>query len=470
MLDPRHRVVPPHRVVFQAFALLVVSAVSYAAYMTPLNVNDSVKHLFLFETQSASHIAYREFVNAAGGADWRPLQFPIGQFTYTFFAQGHEHLVFKGLLVGCLFLTIGLFVRLVDIRNWTDALAAAIALLVLIGHHSFGGAVEAVYPYGIEIVLLVCQFAVLNIVLRKEPRLFGEIIAVAISIFAILFKEMGGFVGATYILAAILRLPGATPRAARIVFAAYVAILCYRFWVASPALHIARSAAHGYLQAILDTVAPILNILISDPRLGHFATIPQAMMGRPWAIVYLLSSVLLSALIVAWAWCTRKRFQDSHSQEHKVAAIFVMLLLGSAMFGPFARKDYLPIMALAGYAVVAFYALRWFFAKTLAVKRLAAYSVLLALGAGLSLSWSIRAAGLVYYLRQVAFTYQVEWMFGLDMLARTDEFSPSITQPIIARLRPEALSPPLNHPHLIFPRLITHFMRGRACPEICPSP
>jgi hypothetical protein len=116
---------------------------------------------------------------------------------------------------------------------------------------------------------------------------------------------------------------------------------------------------------------------------------------------------------------------------------------------------------------VSFYALKWCFAATLQVKRLATFSLLAALAAFLAASWSIRTAGLGYYLRELSFAYQREWAFSIDRLARTNEFSPAITQPVITRLRPQALSPPLNDPRLVFPKPITHVMRGRSCPEVC---
>jgi hypothetical protein len=467
MDDRRSHVASLQRAAVHGFAFLVVCALSYAVYMTPLNVNDFLKHLFLFETRSLSNTFYRELINSTGGADWRPLQLPSAQLVYELLARGHEHLVFKGMLIGFLALTVGLVLRLIDVRSWSDVLAAAIALLVLLGHHTFGGTVEGVYPYGVEIVLLACELAVLNILMRVRASLASEILAFAIAIFAILLNEKGGFVGVTYIVGALLRLPGGTVRCAGIVFAAYVAVMCFRFWVAPMGGVMDRSEGQGYLGKIYDAAAPILNLLISDPRLGRFATIPQAMMGKPWALLYLTSSLLLTGLIAAWAWATAKRTDETARQELKILAIFVVVLLGSAMFGPFSRKDYIPVMALAGYALVSFYALKWFFAETLQAKRPATYAVLAVLAAGLAVSWSIRTAGLVYYLRELSFAYQREWAFGIDVLARTHEFSPAITQPIIARLRPQGLSPPLNDPRLVFPKPITHLMRGRSCPEVC---
>jgi hypothetical protein len=470
MCDRRPRVVPPHLVASYSYAFLLVSALSYAVYITPLNVNDLLKHLFLFETQSISETFHREFFKPPGAGDWRPLQLPTAQVIYEFLARGHEHLVFKGMLIGSLFLTVGLFVHVLKIRSWTDVPAAAIALLVLLGHHSFGGAVEGVYPYGVEIILLACEFAILMILLRPRPSLAGEILALAISIFAILLNEKGGFVGVSYIVGSLLRLPGGTLRSAALVFAACAAVAWYHLWVTPLGALMARNEAQGYREVVFDAVAPILNILISDPRLGEFATIPLAVEGKPWAIVYVTSSLFLSALILVWAWSTSRQAEDSRRQELKIAAIFLVVLLGSAMFGPFSRKDYMPIMALGGYALVSFYALRWLFAKTLHAERPAVHGALVMLSASLALGWSIRAAGLEYHMRHLAFAYQKEWAFHVDLLGRTHKFDASITQPIIARLRPEGLSKPLNDPHLVWPKLIARFMLGRDCPEICRSP
>jgi hypothetical protein len=450
------------------YAALLVSALSYAVYITPLNLNDFLKHLFMFETQSVYRTFHRAFVDPPGSAEWRPLQLLSAHLIYKFFAQGHEHLVFKGMLLVSLFLTVGLFVRLLEVRSWTDLLAAAIALLVLLGHHSFGGAVEGVYPYGVEIVLLASEFAVLNILLRKQASITSETAAIVLSIFAIILNEKGGLVGVTYIVGSVLRLPGGTLRSAGILFAAYLAIVCYRFmWVSFPTALMSRSDARGFWEAVFDAVAPILNILISDPRVGEFQTIAQAVRGKRWAIVYLTSSLALSGLIVAWAWSAWSRWEESDRHELKVAAILPFLLLGSAMFGPFSHKDYVPIMALAGYAVVSFYALKWLFAETLRTVRPGRYRALIALAVVLSAFWSIRAAGLAVYMRKIAFDNQHEWAFDVDRLGDVKQFDPSITQPIIARLRPEALAIPLNRAHFVLPKPVLRLLEGRDCPEVC---
>lgn len=456
-----------HQLALYLAALVIFVALSYAVYVTPLNLNDFLMHLFLFETRSLYRTFERAFIDHPHGPEWRPLQLLSAQIIYQYLAQGYEHLVFKGMLVVSLCVTGGLFVRLLKVESWPDVLAGVIAIFVLVGHQSFTGAVEAVYPYGVEIILVACELAVLNILLRKSS-IASELVALALSVFAIFLNEKGGLVGVTYIVGSVLRLPGGTLRSAAFLFAIYVLVVLYRIsWFKTVFDITERSVAHDPAGALFNTVAPILNILISDPRYGVFRAIPQAFMARPWAIIYLASSLLLSALIVAWAWSNLRQAKGTYSDELKVAAILPFLLLGSAMFGPFSQKDYIAIMALTGYAVVSFYALKWLFSHTLQAPRLATYALLLSLGVGLAFCWSVRAAGLVFHLRNASFSYQEEWVSELDRLGKAREFPASVTQPIIARLQPEALWRPLNDPNLVFPLPIVRLMQGRGCPEVC---
>src|SRR5262245_27112181 len=132
--------------------LVLITTLSYVVYVTPLNVNDFLMHLFMFETRNTYHLFHRAFIDPTGGAEWRPLQLLSAHLIYHGLAKGHEHLVFKGMLVVSLFVTAGLFVRLLRVTNWSEVLAGVLALFALVGHQSFGGAVEGVYPYGVEII------------------------------------------------------------------------------------------------------------------------------------------------------------------------------------------------------------------------------------------------------------------------------------------------------------------------------
>jgi hypothetical protein len=430
-----------------------------AVYLTPLNANDFLQHLFLFESQSLYDTFAREFIQTRRtSADWRPLQLLIGHALYNGI-KGYEHVAFKGLLVVSLFVTAWLLVRLTPVRRWGEAAAASIALLIFFGHQSFAGAVEGVYPYGVEIILLICELAVLVILLRERASPATEAAAFVLSLFAILLNEKGGLVGVTYIVGAVLRLPGGSIRCAAAVFSSYVAVVAIRFGYFTSLSSIGQRNQPGSLsQALFDIVAPALNIVISDPRAGKFRTFPQAFAGREWAIVTAVSSVVTLLVIVAWAARTFRR--DAIANELKVAALLPVMLVGSMMFGAFSNKDYIPIMALPLYALVSFYAMRWLFVRSF-------LPVALAVGIVLAAGWAIRTAGLFYYIHRTAYDYQEEWADHAERHGRIDQFDRAMAMPILERLRAQATRHRVPYTDYLLPEWLVEYLRGRGCPEFC---
>jgi hypothetical protein len=441
------------------FATLLTAALAYVVYVSPLNCNDFLQHLFLFETHSLRDLIAAEFFHGRqSSAHWRPLQLPIGHVLYHA-VKGYEHLAFKGLLVVFLFVTTWLFLRLTPVRRWSDAAAAAIALLVLFGHQSFAGTVEGVYPYSVDLIMLVSEFAVLAILLRERPSLATEVAALAISLFAILLNEKGALAGVTYIVGSLLRLPGGSLRSAVALFVGYLAVVVVRF------AHFTRISGLGQggvtrtpSQLLFDVVAPALNMVISDPRFGRFRTFPQALAGYRWAIVTAISSVVTLVAIIVWAARTFDR--NNISNELKIAALLPVLLVASMTFGAFSHKDYVPLMALPVYVLTCFYALRWLFARPLLPAALAVGIVLFA-------GWSIRTAGLFYYLQRVAYDSRSEWTEHAEVLGRVRAFDRAMAMPILERLRAQATSSPIPYPDDQLPEWLVAYLRGRGCPEFC---
>jgi hypothetical protein len=374
-------------------------------------------------------------------------------------ARGYEHLVFKGLLALCVLLAAWLFVRLTPVRSWRDAAAAMIALMILFAHQSFAGAVEAVYPFGVEIILVICELVILGLLLQERPSRWSGFSAFAISLFAILLNEKGGLVGVTYAVGALVQLPGASHRAAVAVFLGYVAVVALRFgYYTGFGGMMGRSVAQTTAGMAFDAIAAPLNILISDPRFGRFRTFPLAFAGHPWAIVTAASSLTTLVVIVAWAASTFDRTRIS--TEFKVAALLPVMLAGSMMFGAFSIKDYIPIMALPVYALTSFYAMRWLLDRPFA-------RAMLAVGIVLFAGWGVRTAGLFYYMHSMAYNYYEEWAVDAERLGHVNEFDRAMAMPILERLRAQATSPPVTQPDYLLPKWVVAFLRGRGCPEFC---
>jgi len=451
------------RTVFLIFALALTGALAIVVYVVPLNANDFLQHLLYFETHPFSITFIRQWLEErTSSSDWRPLQYTIAHLLY-FVARGHEHLVFKGLLSISVAATGWLLWRLMLVQNWREAVAAMTGFMILFAHHSFAGAVEAVYPYGVEIILVICELYVLGVLILGRPSYASGAAVIAVSVFAILLNEKGGLVGMTYLVGAALRMPGGSRRAAAMVFALYLAIVVLRFgYLTSPLSLIQRSGTHSVGENTFDFVAPALNVLISDPRFGKFRTFPQAFVwGHPWAIVTVASSLTTLAVILAWAARTFDR--KTMSTELKVGVILVAMVAGSMMFGPFSQKDYIPIMALPAYALVTFYAIRWLLAQRAGAIAGAALVAGFILFAG----WSIRTAGLFYYMHRTAYDYYDEWALVGERHARFHEYPRLVGMPILERLRAEATQRRFTYTDYLMPEWAPYWLRGRGCPEFC---
>jgi hypothetical protein len=154
------------------------------------------------------------------------------------------------------------------VRTWAEAVSASIAILILFGHQSFAGAVEGVYPWGVEIVLVACQVAMLGILLR-ERTVVSELSALALSVFAIVLNEKGGAVGAIYIVGSILRMPGGSVRAAACALAAYVGIVALRLFVFRDVFALGGKRVEGS-SWLFDAVAPVLTFSFLIRRTDAF--------------------------------------------------------------------------------------------------------------------------------------------------------------------------------------------------------
>jgi hypothetical protein len=434
------------RTAFLAFAIVLTGAVCLMVWLVPLNANDMLKWLFRFEDRGFWGITSEYYTYSPTSTDWRPLQLPFGYALYRL-ANGHEHLVFKGLLIVSVIGTAWLFVRQLPVRSWAEAAAAALALLILYAHHSFRGAVEGVYPWGVEIVLVACQVAVLGILLR-ERTIGSEIGALLISVFALVLNEKGGCVGATYIVGALVRMPGGTIRAAAGIFVAYLGVLALRLFVFRSIASLGgkrRDIIDGGNSYLFDAFAPVLNLLISDPRGGNFIVFPDAFSGGLGALIVVVSSLATTALIAIWAFAERKK------PEAGLFPVLVVALLTTTIFGAYSTKDYIPILALTVYAVAAYYAVRWLFQ--------AHHGVALVLACVLFFCWGVRFGGLGYWMVSAAHHYQIEWREA-ELYGDAASHDPRMTAPIIDRLRPQALWINIPHPARALPPFWVGVLRG----------
>jgi hypothetical protein len=223
---------------------------------------------------------------------------------------------------------------------------------------------------------------------------------------------------------------------------------------------------------LFNLAAPALSFLFSDPRGVRFTfvTLAKLMNRELWAAIYLASSMMLTALVLVWCVQAALRRDRSSTHDWKLAVLLLVSLITGSAFGVASEKEYLTLLSLPLYALVAHRALCWAAEWTLAPgtsRHMAASIATGALLVAISATWSIRAAGLFYHLRASAFTYQEEWAFDMERLGRMERYQDAHSQSIAGRLRSQALAKPLNHPSMVLPETVDRLLRGRGCPAIC---
>jgi hypothetical protein len=404
----------------------------------------------------------------APSVSWRPGYFVITRFLQRL-ASGHEHEFYKTLQIVLLVSASLIFIGFLNVTTWWDFAVGIVALLVLLGHHSLDGAVEAVYPINPFVVLLIAQVVIIRVLLKGAPWLFEAAIVVALSLLAISLTEFGAIVGVTYIAGTLLRLPGGSLRTAGAVFILYTLFVLYRFVFVTD-LGSLGSVILGRGNVAFNLIAPALSFLFSDPRGARFGfvTVTKLLRGEWWSAIYLFSSIMLTGLVVAWSMHAALRRDSVPTHDWKLAALLLVTLAAGSLFGVASEKEYLTLLSLPFYALLAYRALGWAADRALAPTTQMAASVAVGvLLVALSATWSIRAAGLFYHLRASAFAYQEEWAFDTERLGRMERYQDERSQAIARRLRAQALEKPLNHPAQVVPPAVDLLLRGRACPAIC---
>jgi hypothetical protein len=260
-------------------------------------------------------------------------------------------------------------------------------------------------------------------------------------------NEKGGCVGASYIIGALLRMPGGSFRAAALTFAAYVGVVALRLGVLRSLASLGRKRAEveGANSYWFDAFAPVLNLIISDPRGGNFIAFPKAFAGEEGAIIIVVSSLATTALIAVWAFAERRK------PEAGLFPLLVVALLTTTIFGVYSQKDYIPILALTVYAVAAYYAVRWLFQVH--------HRAAVALACVLFFCWGVRFGGLGYWMMSAAHHYQIEWREA-EAWGDAAAHDPRMAAPIIDRLRREALWRPIPHPEKALSPFWVSMLRG----------
>jgi hypothetical protein len=429
----------------------------------PVQVFDALEEMLA--AQRSASIVDTFWAAAYNAAYLRPLR--IVQIKVIFdAAHGHYWLAFRGAhaltMVACLLL----FTRALRVRTVTDLCAAAFALTVVVGLHTFRSTVQEAFPINHFLEIAVMALVMMNLT-QSRPRLIVDAIALVTFIVASLTLESGLLVWVVAVTAWLLGMRGVSTRgvvAMTVLLAGYFVLRFGVLAVGTPGL-IERSS--GYFFAVLDpselerrfgdrlvvfyaynVVSSALSVLASEPQSGVFVTTAAWLNDRLTAGLALavLSSLVTTGLIAVAAVIVLRRYRMSDASDRLILLFAVVLAANATLSYAYTKDD---IMSVSGifYGLAAYAAIRLLIVRVGPTQRLVAATltaVILATG----MAWSVRSLGIHQVARTYAFKTRNDWASQPGNWKRSGRWPDDVrSQQLITTLRNDALSMPAPNPY-----------------------
>jgi hypothetical protein len=449
-----------------ALAAVLAAAIAYDLWRMPVQVSDALTEIL--DAQASPSIA-TSFGNAIGTTSYlRPLR--IAQIKALFdLAQGRYYrLVYRGFHALLIVLLIWLFVRALPIESPLDAAAAAVALTVLVGLHTFLGFLREAFPINHFLEIAVLVLVALNLTLSRGGWLI-DLLAGITFVFAALTLESGVLIWVVIATAWILGLRGVSTRGFVFVTGLLAGYFVLRFWYLETGLPSLTERTSGFFLERLEpseiqqrfgdrrfvfyaynVAASLLSVLLSEPRDGLFVA-TRAWRGgdaHPQAYLTVLSSAVMT-LTMVWAALHWWRRGSTLGRSGRLAVIAVAILAANAALSFSYTKD--DIIAVAGvfYAFAAFAAVRAAleYAQAGGVVRGVLVSVVLL---ALASAWAMRSSGVHHVMNEHAFRTRNDWA-ELPMRWQQEGRWPKEPQPLalVERLRDQALQADMPNPQML---------------------
>jgi hypothetical protein len=446
--------------VFALAAVLTVS-IAYDLWRTPVQVWDAIEEMIAAQ-HSPSIVA--SFESALGTTAYlRPLR--IAQIKALFdLSHGHYHAAYRGFHVLLLVALVALFARVLRVESSRDAVAAAFALLVLTGMHTFLGFLREAFPINHFLEIAVFTLVAVNLAASRGGWLIDAAAALTFAC-AALTLESGILVWVVLAAAWLCGLRGVSTRGVALVTALTAGYFVLRFGYLHTGLPglderqtgfllerldrgavLARFGSSPLLFHIYNVVVSALSVLVAEPRDGQFVAAGAWLRGdvHPVTWIAVISSLATTALLTWYGVRAWRRREFGYPERLAVVAVAVILANAALSFS-YAKDD---IVAVAGvfYAIAAYAAMRAALASVPTVRPLVAVAAGLALVA-LSAAWAVRSSGVHYVVSTHAFRIRNDWARAPMALQEQGRWPrDAATLALIDRLRANALEAEVPNP------------------------
>jgi len=410
-----------------AYGYAAAVALLMAAFLLaiPVQLSDSFTEFISVHGHSLSQVIAAEFYN---GTYFRPFRRALIKSVYEL-SGGHYYAAFRGFQALQVLVLLLLFARMLRVRSSAALAALPLGIAIVVGIHTFAGAVVEGLPVNHFLTILICCVAAMNIAQAQRTHL-TDVAAVAVLVCAMLTIESGLLIWVIFIAAYAVGYRGIS-RSALIVLTVCVATYFLGRFVliggAAPGLN-ERSAGFGFSVLNPDdlvrrfggnpipfyaynVLSAMSCVLFAEPRGGVWMFVRELLRGRPepWQFVNVLTSVATTVLIARYAAARSANWRARGFDEpDRFVIIFLAVLPLNALFAGGYEKDV--IMSPAGlfYAAAAYFVLRERLSGVKAVSLAPAIALLLAVG------WSVRFVGIHDSLRARALSVREEWAYYDD--------------------------------------------------------
>jgi hypothetical protein len=448
-----------------ALAAVLAAAIAYDLWRMPVQVSDALTEIL--DAQASPSIA-TSFGNAVGTTSYlRPLR--IAQIKAFFdLAQGrYYHLVYRGFHALLIVLLIWLFVRVLPVESPIDAAAAAVALTVLTGLHTFLGFLREAFPINHFLEIAVLVLVALNLTLSRGGWLV-DVLAGVVFAFAALTLESGVLIWVVIATAWMVGLRGVSTRGLAIVTVLLAGYFALRFWYLDTGLPSLTERTSGYFLERLEPselqqrfgdrrfvfyaynmFAALLSVLFSEPRDGLFSAARAWRVGdvHPQAYLTVVSSAAMTLLMFG-AGLNWLRTRTTLGRSGRLAIVAAVVIAANVTLSFSYAKDDIITVAGVFYAIAAFVAVRATleYAQNGGIVRPLVVSVVMLM---LASAWAMRSSGVHHVMNEHAFRTRNDWA-ALPLRWREEGRWPNEPRPLalVEQLRNDALDAEVPNPQL----------------------
>ncbi len=426
----------------RAYLIVGVVAVVMGVFVLriPVQLSDSFTEFQSVNNRSLWEVVANEF---QGGPYMRPLRRGLIKVVYGL-SGGRYQAAFRGFQVLQLVVLLALVMRALPVRSRIDSHVVPMSLALLLGGHTFAGAILEGLPINHFLTIIICCAAAL-VLARAKPSVAVDVGAVVLMLFAMLTIESGLVVAAVLMSAYAVGYRGVSRWALAGVVLCVLAYGLGRFVYlggTTPGLD-ERSAGFGFriltteellarfgenpLPFYLYNVASaVSSVLFAEPRGGVFAFTADLTHGHVevWRLVSVGSSTLMTMLLgvfVARRRTAWRRF-TFETDADRLVVMFAAVLAANAVFAFAYEKD--AILGPAGlfYALASTAVLREL-ARDVQAWRLPGLVLTAVLGAT-ACGWAVRLVGIHYSLQVRDLTTRNEWVYSSTWLEQLQESNP----------------------------------------------